>query len=248
MSGYYPHAIKMLGYRSPRKAIGDRATWAQPDPEDPSATTSWRGVVRRAFVHDPDDSPFELRINAYPDEGIRRKQVYVYGDGPEWLTYTWVNEGERGETHISLRKDGRTGPQTFRLVMRGGWAQVSVAMNGVDKMVWEMTDDLGFHTIGGRHYFMVKPDAERVRIKNENLKLYARVVGDCPVQDGSDREIKRVRGEEWHAIDVPPGSENEIWSVRRWGEGLLRFEGVYPYVAANRSEFFLPKAASEKTK
>jgi iduronate 2-sulfatase len=29
MSGYYPHAIKMLGYRSPRKAIGDRATWAQ---------------------------------------------------------------------------------------------------------------------------------------------------------------------------------------------------------------------------
>ena len=29
MSGYYPHAIKMLGYRSPREAIGDRATWAQ---------------------------------------------------------------------------------------------------------------------------------------------------------------------------------------------------------------------------
>ncbi|MCH2583148.1 MAG: sulfatase-like hydrolase/transferase, partial [Planctomycetes bacterium] len=29
MSGYYPHAIKMLGYKSPRKAIGGRATWAQ---------------------------------------------------------------------------------------------------------------------------------------------------------------------------------------------------------------------------
>ncbi len=29
MSGYYPHAIKMLGYKSPRPAIGDRATWAQ---------------------------------------------------------------------------------------------------------------------------------------------------------------------------------------------------------------------------
>jgi len=29
MSGYYPHAIKMLGYRSPRENIGDRATWAQ---------------------------------------------------------------------------------------------------------------------------------------------------------------------------------------------------------------------------
>jgi len=29
MSGYYPHAIHMLGYRSPRPAIGDRATWAQ---------------------------------------------------------------------------------------------------------------------------------------------------------------------------------------------------------------------------
>ncbi len=29
MSGYYPHAINMLGYRSPRPAIGDRSTWAQ---------------------------------------------------------------------------------------------------------------------------------------------------------------------------------------------------------------------------
>ena len=29
MSGYYPHAINMLGYRTPRPAIGDRATWAQ---------------------------------------------------------------------------------------------------------------------------------------------------------------------------------------------------------------------------
>ena len=29
MSGYYPHATGVLGYKSPRKAIGDRATWAQ---------------------------------------------------------------------------------------------------------------------------------------------------------------------------------------------------------------------------
>ena len=29
MSGYYPHAINMLGYKSPRPAIGDRATWAE---------------------------------------------------------------------------------------------------------------------------------------------------------------------------------------------------------------------------
>ena len=29
MSGYYPHAIGMLGYGSPRPALGDRATWAQ---------------------------------------------------------------------------------------------------------------------------------------------------------------------------------------------------------------------------
>ncbi len=29
MSGYYPHAIKMLGYKTPRPMIGDRATWAQ---------------------------------------------------------------------------------------------------------------------------------------------------------------------------------------------------------------------------
>ncbi len=29
MSGYYPHAINMLGYKSPRPAIGERATWAQ---------------------------------------------------------------------------------------------------------------------------------------------------------------------------------------------------------------------------
>jgi iduronate 2-sulfatase len=29
MSGYYPHATGMLGYKSPRPAIGDRATWSQ---------------------------------------------------------------------------------------------------------------------------------------------------------------------------------------------------------------------------
>lgn len=29
MSGYYPHATGVLGYTSPRPAIGDRATWAQ---------------------------------------------------------------------------------------------------------------------------------------------------------------------------------------------------------------------------
>jgi iduronate 2-sulfatase len=29
MSGYYPHAIGILGYTSPRPAIGDRATWTQ---------------------------------------------------------------------------------------------------------------------------------------------------------------------------------------------------------------------------
>ena len=29
MSGYYPHATGVLGYKSPRSAIGDRATWAQ---------------------------------------------------------------------------------------------------------------------------------------------------------------------------------------------------------------------------
>jgi iduronate 2-sulfatase len=29
MSGYYPHATGVLGYNSPRAAIGDRATWAQ---------------------------------------------------------------------------------------------------------------------------------------------------------------------------------------------------------------------------
>ncbi len=29
MSGYYPHALGILGYTSPRPVIGDRATWAQ---------------------------------------------------------------------------------------------------------------------------------------------------------------------------------------------------------------------------
>ncbi len=29
MSGYYPHATGVLGYISPRKAIGNRATWSQ---------------------------------------------------------------------------------------------------------------------------------------------------------------------------------------------------------------------------
>jgi iduronate 2-sulfatase len=29
MTGYYPHAIGVLGYKSPRPAIGDRVTWSQ---------------------------------------------------------------------------------------------------------------------------------------------------------------------------------------------------------------------------
>jgi iduronate 2-sulfatase len=29
MSGYYPHATKVLGYGNPRPALGDRATWSQ---------------------------------------------------------------------------------------------------------------------------------------------------------------------------------------------------------------------------
>lgn len=29
MTGYYPHAINMLGYKTPRPSIGDRATWSQ---------------------------------------------------------------------------------------------------------------------------------------------------------------------------------------------------------------------------
>lgn len=29
MSGYYPHAIQLLGYTTPRPKIGDRATWAE---------------------------------------------------------------------------------------------------------------------------------------------------------------------------------------------------------------------------
>ena len=29
MSGYYPHAIGALGYKSPRSMIGDRTTWSQ---------------------------------------------------------------------------------------------------------------------------------------------------------------------------------------------------------------------------
>ena len=29
MSGYYPHATGVLGYKSPRPQIGDRATWAE---------------------------------------------------------------------------------------------------------------------------------------------------------------------------------------------------------------------------
>jgi len=29
LSGYYPHAINMLGYKTPRPMIGDRATWPQ---------------------------------------------------------------------------------------------------------------------------------------------------------------------------------------------------------------------------
>lgn len=77
MSGYYPHAIPMLGYKSPRPLIGDRATW----PEHFKNSGYWTGRVSKIF-HMGVPGGIEKGTDGADD--ARSWTYRVNCQGPEW--------------------------------------------------------------------------------------------------------------------------------------------------------------------
>ena len=110
MSGYYPHAIKMLGYGSPRPAIGERATWAQHFKNNGYHTARVSkifhmgvpGGIEKGTDGADDPASWSERFNSA---------------GPEWKA---LGDGETLENNADGRKPGPVGGNTFVVVEADG--------------------------------------------------------------------------------------------------------------------------------
>ena len=110
MSGYYPHAIKMLGYGSPRTAIGERATWAQHFKNNGYHTARVSkifhmgvpGGIEKGTDGADDPASWTERFNSA---------------GPEWKA---PGDGETLENNADGRKPGPVGGNTFVVVEADG--------------------------------------------------------------------------------------------------------------------------------
>jgi iduronate 2-sulfatase len=110
MSGYYPHAIKMLGYQTPRPMIGDRATWAQHFKNSGYYTARVSKIFHMGVPggiedgSDGEDDPasWTERFNSM---------------GPEWRA---PGDGETLESNPDGRKPGPVGGNTFVVVEADG--------------------------------------------------------------------------------------------------------------------------------
>ena len=110
MSGYYPHAIKLLGYGSPRPAIGERATWAQHFKNNGYHTARVSkifhmgvpGGIEKGTDGADDPASWTERFNSA---------------GPEWKA---PGDGETLENNADGRKPGPVGGNTFVVVEADG--------------------------------------------------------------------------------------------------------------------------------
>ena len=110
MSGYYPHAIKMLGYGSPRPAIKERATWAQHFKNNGYHTARVSkifhmgvpGGIEKGTDGADDPASWTERFNS---------------TGPEWKA---PGDGETLENNADGRKPGPVGGNTFVVVEADG--------------------------------------------------------------------------------------------------------------------------------
>ena len=110
MSGYYPHAIKMLGYGSPRPAIGERATWAQHFKNNGYHTARVSkifhmgvpGGIEKGTDGADDPASWTERFNSA---------------GPEWKA---PGDGETLENNADGQKPGPVGGNTFVVVEADG--------------------------------------------------------------------------------------------------------------------------------
>jgi iduronate 2-sulfatase len=110
LSGYYPHAIKILGYRSPRPAIGDRATWPQHFKNNGYHTARVSkiyhmgvpGGIEKGTDGEDDPASWTEKYNS---------------PGPEWRA---PGDGETLENNADGRKPGPVGGNTFVVVEADG--------------------------------------------------------------------------------------------------------------------------------
>ena len=110
MSGYYPHAIKMLGYGSPRPAIGDRATWAQY-----FKNSGYYSARVSKIFHMGVPIGIEKGTDG-PDDPASWTERFN-SQGPEWRA---PGDGETLENNPDGKKPGPVGGNTFVVVEADG--------------------------------------------------------------------------------------------------------------------------------
>lgn len=110
MSGYYPHAIKMLGYGSPRPAIGDRATWAEHFKNSGYHTARVSKIYHMGV-------PGGIEKGTDGADDPRSWTEKFNSQGPEWRA---PGDGETLENNADGRKPGPVGGNTFVVVEADG--------------------------------------------------------------------------------------------------------------------------------
>lgn len=110
MSGYYPHAIKMLGYGSPRPAIGERATWAQHFKNSGYYTARVSKIFHMGV-------PIDIEQGTDGADDPASWTERFNSQGPEWRA---PGDGETLENNADGRKPGPVGGNTFVVVEADG--------------------------------------------------------------------------------------------------------------------------------
>lgn len=110
LSGYYPHAIKMLGYQSPRPALGDRATWPQHFKNNGYHTSRVSKIYHMGVP-----GGIEQGTDGADDPASWTEKYN--SPGPEWRA---PGDGETLENNADGRKPGPVGSNTFVVVEADG--------------------------------------------------------------------------------------------------------------------------------
>lgn len=110
LSGYYPHAIKMLGYQSPRPALGDRATWPQHFKNNGYHTSRVSKIYHMGVP-----GGIEQGTDGADDPASWTEKYN--SPGPEWRA---PGDGETLENNADGRKPGPVGGNTFVVLEADG--------------------------------------------------------------------------------------------------------------------------------
>ena len=109
MSGYYPHATGVLGYKSPRPQIGDRATWAQHFKQNDYYTARVSKIFHMGV-------PGGIEEGSDGADDARSWTERFNSQGPEWQA---PGDGETLEDNADGKKPA-VGGNTFVVVEADG--------------------------------------------------------------------------------------------------------------------------------